>query len=445
MSSSQTFTDASFNGTTNFEGTTNFTGETNFDGNVTGIDKNEVGLGNVDNTSDFNKPISIATQSALTTVQGNVTTLQSGLNTVQGNVTTLQSNVTNLQTGLTTAQGKVTTLQTSLESKISSSNPSFSGTVSFIGAGSVTGLYARYVGLGLYSHYSDPVNLPISTPTKDYIDGSINALLGLTAPETLNSFSELAEALGNNPSFVIDLSNNKVDKTYVETNYITQTDASNTYLRQTASAGIYASIDSSLNALKTDVETNYITQTDASNTYLRQTASAGIYASIDSSLNALKTDVETNYITQTDASNTYLRQTAGAGIYASIDSSLNALKTDVETNYITQTDASNTYLRQTVGAGIYASIDSPTFTGIVTLPAPTDASSNQAATTLFVKQQLYDVSNNKFTIIPAPVTIENVLPTVGAMVFLTQSQKLYVCAQDGSGNASWFEVGSTKV
>ena len=37
--------------------------------NPTGLDKNDVGLGNVDNTSDANKPISIATQAALDTKQ----------------------------------------------------------------------------------------------------------------------------------------------------------------------------------------------------------------------------------------------------------------------------------------------------------------------------------------------------------------------------------------
>jgi hypothetical protein len=45
-----------------FTGTVNFTGTT-----VTGLDKNTVGLGNVDNTTDAGKPISSATQAALDT------------------------------------------------------------------------------------------------------------------------------------------------------------------------------------------------------------------------------------------------------------------------------------------------------------------------------------------------------------------------------------------
>ena len=91
----------------------------------------------------------------------------------------------------------------------------------------------------------------------------------------------------------------------------------------------------------------------------------------------------------------------------------------------------------------YAPKTSPVFTGSVSLPAPTDASSNQAATTSFVMNRLYDVSNNKFSILN--VTISAVIPTVGAMVFSRTDQKLYVCAQDASGNASWFDVGAAKV
>jgi hypothetical protein len=90
-----------------------------------------------------------------------------------------------------------------------------------------------------------------------------------------------------------------------------------------------------------------------------------------------------------------------------------------------------------------APLASPTFTGTVTLPVPTDASSNEAATTSFVMNKLYDVSNNKFSILN--VTIDSVTPTVGAMVFSRVDQKLYVCAQDASGIVSWFDVGASKV
>jgi len=52
-----------------FGGTQTFSGTAAFTGNVTGLTSSVVGLGNVDNTSDLNKPISTATQTALNTKQ----------------------------------------------------------------------------------------------------------------------------------------------------------------------------------------------------------------------------------------------------------------------------------------------------------------------------------------------------------------------------------------
>ena len=46
-----------------------------FTGTVYGIDKSMVGLGNVDNISDINKPISTATQSALNLKTDSTTTV----------------------------------------------------------------------------------------------------------------------------------------------------------------------------------------------------------------------------------------------------------------------------------------------------------------------------------------------------------------------------------
>jgi len=45
-----------------------------FTGTVSGVSKAMVGLSNVDNTSDINKPISTATQTALNTISSNLTT-----------------------------------------------------------------------------------------------------------------------------------------------------------------------------------------------------------------------------------------------------------------------------------------------------------------------------------------------------------------------------------
>ena len=52
----------------------NYATTTYVDNAVAGITKGTIGLGNVDNTSDMNKPISTATQAALNTTNGNVAT-----------------------------------------------------------------------------------------------------------------------------------------------------------------------------------------------------------------------------------------------------------------------------------------------------------------------------------------------------------------------------------
>ena len=50
----------------------NYATTTYVDNAVSGITKGTIGLGNVDNTSDLNKPISTATQNALNATNGNV-------------------------------------------------------------------------------------------------------------------------------------------------------------------------------------------------------------------------------------------------------------------------------------------------------------------------------------------------------------------------------------
>lgn len=52
----------------------NYATTTYVDNAVAGITKGTIGLGNVDNTSDLNKPISTATQNALNATNGNVAT-----------------------------------------------------------------------------------------------------------------------------------------------------------------------------------------------------------------------------------------------------------------------------------------------------------------------------------------------------------------------------------
>ena len=119
------------------------------------VTKTQIGLGNVDNTSDLNKPISTATQSALnnkvdkvtgkglstedyttaekeklatlnnyndtevkadiTKLQSNVGTLQSDVSTAKENISTLQKDVTGIKGNVSTLTQSVSTLDTTVE------------------------------------------------------------------------------------------------------------------------------------------------------------------------------------------------------------------------------------------------------------------------------------------------------------------------------------------
>ena len=97
---------------------------------VTGITKTTVGLNNVDNTTDNDKPVSTLTTQAL-----------------------------------------------NLKAPIAS--PSFTGAVSFVGATSVTGLNKNTVGLNNVDNTSDE-NKPVSALTAQALNGKQNTLSSTT-------------------------------------------------------------------------------------------------------------------------------------------------------------------------------------------------------------------------------------------------------------------------
>jgi hypothetical protein len=108
-----------------------------FTGTVSGITKTMVGLGNVDNTSDLNKPLSTATTNALALKQDGIngsnrlTALYVGNGTVNNTKFAFLANCTaDIQTQLNTI--------TSTKAPLAS--PAFTGTPDFSGATSITGL-----------------------------------------------------------------------------------------------------------------------------------------------------------------------------------------------------------------------------------------------------------------------------------------------------------------
>ena len=149
-------------------------GDKTFTGTTSGITKSMVGLNNVDNTSDANKPISTATQTALNLKQD---TLVSGTNIKTINSTTL------LGSGNITT-GTVTSVGVSMPSafSVASSPITTSGTIAITGAG-VVSQYVR--GDGSLANF--PLSGGGGSSVSYYLNGSVaQGTLGGVAFKEIN-------------------------------------------------------------------------------------------------------------------------------------------------------------------------------------------------------------------------------------------------------------------
>lgn len=146
--------------------------------------KAQVGLGNVDNTSDVNKPVSTAQQTALNlkaniasptftgTVSG-ITATMVGL----GNV----NNTSDLNKPVSTAT------QTALNLKANLASPTFTGTVS--------GITKTMVGLGNVDNTTD-LNKPVSTATQT----ALNLKANLASPSFTGTVTAAGSVVSNGAS-----------------------------------------------------------------------------------------------------------------------------------------------------------------------------------------------------------------------------------------------------
>jgi hypothetical protein len=142
-----------------------------FTGTVSGITKTMVGLGNVDNTSDTNKPVSAATQTELDAKAPLASPTFTG--TVVLPSTTSVGNVSATELGY--LDGVTSAVQTQLDAKLASAtaastyapiaSPTFTGTVS--------GVTKSMVGLGNVDNTSD-ANKPVSTATQTALDAKLS-------------------------------------------------------------------------------------------------------------------------------------------------------------------------------------------------------------------------------------------------------------------------------
>jgi len=161
-----------------------------FTGTVAGITKTMVGLGNVDNTTDANKPVSTATQTALDlkaplsspALTGTPTAplAVTGTNTTQIATTSfVQQELSILTTGAPAALNTLdelaaalgddanyaATITTALGNKAPIANPTFTGTVG--------GITKSMVGLDNVDNTTD-ANKPVSTATQTALDLKLN-------------------------------------------------------------------------------------------------------------------------------------------------------------------------------------------------------------------------------------------------------------------------------
>jgi hypothetical protein len=161
-----------------------------FTGTVAGITKTMVGLGNVDNTTDANKPVSTAAQTALDLkaplsspgLTGTPTAplAVTGTNTTQIATTSfVQQELNILTTGAPAALNTLdelaaalgddanyaATITTALGNKAPIANPTFTGTVG--------GITKSMVGLGNVDNTTD-ANKPVSTATQTALDLKLN-------------------------------------------------------------------------------------------------------------------------------------------------------------------------------------------------------------------------------------------------------------------------------
>lgn len=167
-----------------------------FTGTVSGITQDMVGLSEVDNTADTDKPISTAQQSALDTkaptANPTFTGTVSGVSKAMvglGNV----DNVSDTNKPVSTAQ------QNALNLKAPLASPNFTGTVS--------GITKAMVGLTNVDNTSD-ANKPVSSAQQSALDAKVSSsnlaattgsgLVGRSAGGTLNDLYTATELLGSN-------------------------------------------------------------------------------------------------------------------------------------------------------------------------------------------------------------------------------------------------------
>jgi hypothetical protein len=174
--------------------------------------------------------------------------------------------------------------------------------------------------------------------------GYFNIVLGSSSPSNLASSASAGTSSTGSHSDHVHSYSGILDSSTTLASGVTNSSLVKIGSLSSGTAG-FVKIDSSGN-LTSDSST-YLTTSSAASTYLTISNAASNYLTISSATST--------YLPITTASSTYLTQTNAAS------------------TYLTQTNATSTYLTQTNATSTYAPINSPTFTGIVTVPTPSNA------------------------------------------------------------------------
>jgi hypothetical protein len=178
-----------------------------FTGTVSGISKSMVGLGNVDNTSDTNKPVSTTQQTALDLKANLASPTFTG--TVSG-ITKAMISLGNVDNTSDASKPVSTAQQTALDLKANLASPTFTGTV--------TGITKSMVGLGNVDNTSDS-GKPVSTAQQTALDLKAN----LASPTFTGTVSSVTASTGDDSTKIATTAFVKAQS------YLTTSSASSTY------------------------------------------------------------------------------------------------------------------------------------------------------------------------------------------------------------------------
>ena len=335
-----------------------------FTGTVSGITKTMVGLGNVDNTSDANKPVSTAQASAIATAKSEaIADATSQVNAVIASAPAALNTLDELAAALGDDANFAGTITSTLATKAPLDAPTFTGTVS--------GITKSMVGLGNVDNTSD-ADKPVSSATQTALNLKANSA----------DIAELAQdAVGNNVGSGLAYT----DSTgAIGINYVALGDTlldgvsgasygligTSAYLDVKTGNGYNKEIEVDIAAVESKLVTDGFAKTsdiaefaqDAVNTAI--VAGAGLDKAYDDLSNTITLDIDSTVVTLSGAQ-TLTNKT--------ITSPSGLVKADVGlANVDNTTDAGKPVSTATQTAlDLKAPLANPTFTGTVTLPTGT--------------------------------------------------------------------------